>query len=269
MDGRPIVHTVRVSRNDTSETLPWMRAGTEHLLSVVSQIPDDALAAPSALPGWTRAHVVAHVARNAEALVRLATWARTGDETPMYPSPEARAAEIEETSRRPPEVLRSELVSTARELDEALGALTPDRWETTVRSAQGREVPATEIPFMRIREVWVHAADLDTGASLADLPDGVLDLLLDDVTATLSGRDGCPTLLLAPTDRQRVWQLGDPGVTPAPVVSGPGESIPAESAPLGELETVKAPVVDVVGWLTGRAPASVLPGTPPELPRWL
>ncbi|WP_433504611.1 maleylpyruvate isomerase family mycothiol-dependent enzyme [Pseudonocardia halophobica] len=258
-----------MSRNDTSETLPWMRAGTEHLLAVVEGIPDAELTASSALPGWTRAHVVAHLARNAEALVRLATWARTGVETPMYPSPEARAAEIEETSGRAPEVLRSELASTARELDEALGALSPEQWEATIRSAQGREIPATEIPFLRIREVWIHAADLGTGASLADLPAGVVDLLLDDVTATLSGRKGCPTLLLAPTDRERVWQLGDPGVTPAPVVSGPGESIPAESAPLGEMETTKAPALDIVAWLTGRAPASVLPGTPPELPRWL
>lgn len=269
MRGRSIVHTVRVSRNDTSETLPWMRAGTEHLLAVVEGIPDAGLTAPSALPGWSRAHVVAHVARNAEALVRLATWARTGVETPMYPSPEARAAEIEETSGRPPEVLRSELASTARELDEALDALTPEQWKATIRSAQGREIPATEIPFLRIREVWIHAADLGTGASLADLPAGVVDLLLDDVTATLSGREGCPTLLLAPTDRERVWQLGDPGVSPAPVASGPGESIPAESAPLGQMETTKAPALDIVGWLTGRAPASVLPGTPPELPRWL
>ncbi|WP_345382552.1 maleylpyruvate isomerase family mycothiol-dependent enzyme [Pseudonocardia yuanmonensis] len=258
-----------MSRNDTSETLPWMRAGTEHLLAVVEGIPDDGLTAPSALPGWNRAHVVAHVARNAEALVRLATWARTGTETPMYPSAEARAADIEETSRRAPEVLRAELASTAHELDEALGALTAEQWGATIRDSHGREIPATEIPFMRIREVWVHAADLGAGASLADLPAGVLDLLLDDVTATLSGREGCPTLLLAPTDRERVWRLGDPGVTPAPVASSPGESIPAESAPLGEMETVTAPVVDVVGWLTGRAPASVLPGTPPELPRWL
>jgi maleylpyruvate isomerase len=267
--GHAIVHTVRVTRNDTAATLPWMRAGTEHLIAVVGEIPDADLAAPSALPGWTRAHVVAHVARNAEALVRLATWARTGVETPMYPSPEARAAEIEETSGRSAEVLRAELVATARELDEALGALTPQQWDAVVRSAQGREIPATEIPFMRIREVWVHAADLGTGASFADVPAGVVDLLLDDVTATLSGRGGCPTLLLAPTDRERVWQLGDPGLTPAPVVSGPGESVPAESAPLGEMETTKAPAADIVGWLTGRAPASVLPGTPPELPRWL
>ncbi|MFR9806558.1 maleylpyruvate isomerase family mycothiol-dependent enzyme [Pseudonocardia sp. RS010] len=258
-----------MSRNDTSETLPWMRAGTEHLLAVVDGIPDGDLTAPSALPGWTRAHVVAHVARNAEALVRLATWARTGTEQPMYPSPEARDAEIEETSGRSPEVLRAELAATARELDEALGALTPGQWEATIRNAQGREILATEIPFLRIREVWVHAADLDTGASLADLPAELVDLMLDDVTATLSGRAGCPTLLLAPTDRERVWRIGDPGATPAPVVSGPGESIPAESAPLGEVETQKAPAADLLGWLTGRAPASVLAGTPPELPRWL
>ena len=70
-------------RQDVSVTLPWMGAGTEFLLRAVGALPDDALALPSRLPGWTRAHVVAHVARNAEALGRLARWAATGVETPM------------------------------------------------------------------------------------------------------------------------------------------------------------------------------------------
>lgn len=75
-----------MDRQDKSVTLPWMGAGTEFLLRAVGALPDDALADPSRLPGWTRAHVVGHLARNADALTRLATWARTGVETPMYGS---------------------------------------------------------------------------------------------------------------------------------------------------------------------------------------
>ena len=77
---------------------------------------------------------------------------------------------------------------------------------------------------------------------VADLPDGVLDLLLDDVTTALSGKDGCPTYELAPDDRSRTWQLG-------------------RGAPDA---AVTAPAADVVGWLTGRVPAAQ-----PALPRWL
>src|SRR6478736_10225108 len=61
-------------------------AGTALFQRALDAVIDTALAEPTALSGWTRAHVVAHVAANAEALVNLATWARTGVETPMYAS---------------------------------------------------------------------------------------------------------------------------------------------------------------------------------------
>lgn len=227
-----------MNRHEVAATLPWMREGTAHLLAVVEEVD---LAGPSALPGWTAAHVVGHVARNAEALARLASWARTGIETPMYADGAQRAAEIERSALLPPEVLRAELAETAGMLDESLDALgTPD-WNARVRSALGRAIPAAEVPWMRIREVWLHAVDL--GASVEDLPAGVVDLLLDDVGAALSGKDGCPALVLAPTDRDRTWALGT-------------------RVPTG---TVRAPATDLAGWLTGRVYAP----DRPALPRWL
>ncbi|MEQ3553829.1 maleylpyruvate isomerase family mycothiol-dependent enzyme [Pseudonocardia nematodicida] len=231
------------TRHDTTATLPWMRAGTTHLLAVVEKLSDDELTAPSTLPGWTRAHVIGHVARNAEALGRLTAWARTGVETPMYADPAQRAAEIEESAGRPPSTLRAELAATAADLDDALSGLTGDQWRAGVRSALGRAIPAAELPWMRIREVWLHAVDLGTGASVEDLPAGVVDLLLDDVTGALSGKDGCPALTLAPDDRDRTWTLGV------------GEATHRESGPAAGL----------AGWLTGRLAA----GERPALPRWL
>jgi maleylpyruvate isomerase len=227
----------------TGTTLPWMGAGTEFVLRIVGALPDDALAAPSALPGWTRAHVVGHLARNAEALTRLATWARTGVETPMYTDAEQRARDIESSALAPVATLRSELVGTAAELDAALAALDDITWQAGVRSALGRAIPATEIPWMRVREVWLHAVDLDAGASVADLPPGVVDALLDDATGVLSAKDGCPAALLAPTDRDRTWTLG------------------AEAGP-----PVQAPAAEVLSWLIGR---TALEGDLPVPPRWL
>lgn len=84
-----------------------MRQGTTCLLAVVDNVTDDMLRMPSALPGWTRAHVVGHLARNAEALTRLANWADSGVETPMYTSREQRAVEIEEAANLSGTVLRS------------------------------------------------------------------------------------------------------------------------------------------------------------------
>jgi maleylpyruvate isomerase len=236
-------------RRQLAATLPWMRLGTVHLLACAGRLTDDQLQEPSGLPGWRRAHVVGHVARNAEALTRLATWARTGVENPMYARPEQRAAGIEAAAGLPAAILRSEVAATAAALDDALAMLDGDAWTAKVRSAQGREIPAAEIPWMRIREVWIHAVDLGAGAALDDLPGGVIDLLLDDVSGVLSARENCPPVVLRPSDRDREWHLR------------PGRA--------WTMTSITAPAADLAGWLTGRIAGSALPGEVPELPRWL
>ncbi|MEV6873081.1 maleylpyruvate isomerase family mycothiol-dependent enzyme [Amycolatopsis sp. NPDC051128] len=230
-------------KHDVSRTLPWMRQGTEHFLAVVASLPDGEFRAASRLPGWSKAHVVGHVARNAEALTRLATWARTGVETPMYTDRAQRAAEIEESASRPPGELRASVVDTAERLDASLVRLDAVGWSALVRSALGRTIPAAEVPWMRIREVWLHAADLGDDALLGEIPDGVVDLLLSDVCTALSKKDGCPDVAVAPSDRNAVWRLG----------TGDPRAIARGSA------------AGLVGWSTGRLPRPDLP----PLPGWL
>lgn len=72
----------------------WMRYGTA-LFTSRTDLGEDALAEPSALSGWTRKHVLAHVAANADALGNLVRWVATGEPIPMYASPADRAAGIE------------------------------------------------------------------------------------------------------------------------------------------------------------------------------
>src|SRR5436309_6355605 len=110
-------------RNDTATTLPWMRAGTERVLAVVATLSDADLARPSALPDWSRAHVVAHLARNADALGNLLTWARTGVETPMYPSRQARDEDIAATAAQSPAGLRADCATAGGRLAEAIETL--------------------------------------------------------------------------------------------------------------------------------------------------
>jgi maleylpyruvate isomerase len=238
-----------MNRQDVSVTLPWMGAGTELLLRAVGALPDDALADPCRLPGWTRAHLVGHVARNAEALTRLATWARTGIETPMYRDREQRARDIEESAKAPVDTLRRELVETAANLDAALAALDERTWSAPVRSAVGRPIPAAEVPWMRVREVWLHAVDLDAGVDLAELPAEVVDSLLDDATGTISAKEGCPAVRLVPTDREHGWTLG-PDTDPVPL---------------------RGSATDLLGWLIGRTDGQGLhtPGVVPTPPPWL
>ena len=229
--------------------LAWMREGTALLLKALESLDDETLAAPGSLPGWTGRHVVAHVAANADALGNLVHWARTGEETPMYSSPEQRGADIEAGSQRHASELRHRVAESAGRLSDALDALTPEQWSRQVRTAQGRTVPATGIPWMRSREVMVHAVDLGGAVTFADLPAAFDVALLDDIAAKRSGGAGGPRLHLAATDDERSW-----------LVTGAGDTV-----------TVRGPLAQLTAYLSGR-PATGLHtdgAAVPSLPRWL
>ena len=77
------------------ESLAWSAEGTELCRKAIASLEEPAYAAPTLLAGWSRRHLVAHLAANAEAIGRLVSWARTGLETRMYSSPGQREADIE------------------------------------------------------------------------------------------------------------------------------------------------------------------------------
>ena len=139
-----------------------MRQGETFFRSWLERVDDEGFAQPCGLPDWTRADVVAHMARNADALMNLLTWARTGDEKPMYPSAAARAAGIAESAQQSPAALRLDVIDASNRLVDAVATLPDAAWEAEVRTARGRAITAAEVPWMRIRESWVHAVDLRT-----------------------------------------------------------------------------------------------------------
>ena len=112
--------------HDLARDRAWMAAGEQAVSTAVAALDDVAVAQPSALPGWTRGHVISHLARNAEALNNLVTWARTGVPTPMYASPEARDADIEASAGLGAQALRADLAGAASTLTTAFNSLTPD-----------------------------------------------------------------------------------------------------------------------------------------------
>jgi uncharacterized protein (TIGR03083 family) len=225
----------------------WMRHGTA-LFTSRTDLGEGALAEPSALPGWTRKHVLAHVAANADALGNLVRWAATGEPTPMYASPADRAAGIDRGRQLPARDLTAWLRRSAGTLEEAMTRLSDEQWQASVLTAQGRTVPATEVPWIRSREVYVHAVDLATGLSFADLSAGFLTALCDDVAGKRSKGPG-PALVLAATDTSGRWKL-------------PGD---------GEAVTLAGPLAEITAYLTGRANRLTTAGgeEPPVLPPWL
>ncbi len=148
----------------------WMDEGTTLFVDAIQSLSDQQYDAPSLLPGWTRKHLVAHVAANADALGNLVHWAATGQVTPMYASPEDRAAGIEHGLRLNGAELTAWLHRSANELADAMEGFGERAWQTEVVTAQGRTVSATETPWLRAREVLVHSVDLDLGITFADLP---------------------------------------------------------------------------------------------------
>lgn len=67
-------------------------------------------------------------------------------------------------------------------------------WQAEVVTAQGRAVPAAETPWMRSREMLVHAVDLGTGLAFADLPDAFLAALRADIADVVAGVLAQPSL---------------------------------------------------------------------------
>jgi maleylpyruvate isomerase len=226
-------------------TLTWMADGTRKLLADLDALPDEALRAPTALPGWTRRYLLAHVAANAGALRNLVHWARTGEERRMYASNERRDADIAAGARLPAPELTAWVESSARDLAADLDALPAPAWDAKVITAQGLTRGASEIPWMRVREVYVHAVDLGAGTRWTDLPAPFLTELLDDVTLRRSAKGGGPALAVAATDTGHTWE-----------VAGTGAPVP-----------VSAPLTDLAAYLTGR-PAPGLKAAP-ALPAWL
>jgi maleylpyruvate isomerase len=231
-------------------SLAWAGDGAAHLRGLMSRMADDAFAAPSALPGWSRAHVLTHIARNADAMINLLTWARTGVETPAYASTEARDAAIDAGATRPPAEIRADVEDSSDRLAVAARGMPERAWSATVRTRQGWDLPAVDIPWWRAREMWIHAVDLDVGASIADMPPPMLVEVIGDVVAGIGSREDCPPLRLRATDGERTWVLGD-----------------------GSAGEVSGPVALLAAWALGRSKGKDLRTSagkrPPALPAWL
>ncbi|MFE7719680.1 maleylpyruvate isomerase family mycothiol-dependent enzyme [Nocardia rhizosphaerihabitans] len=184
----------------------WMTAGTTMFITAAAGLTEADYDAPTLLPGWRRRQLISHVAANADALGNLVHWAATGRPTPMYASPDGRAAGIERGTTMAGAELDAWLRRSADLLATAMAALTDEQWATRVVTAQGRTVPATETPWLRAREVYVHAVDLAGDIGFGDLPDVFLTALVEDITAK---RGAVPTDD-GPLPEVAAWLAGRP-----------------------------------------------------------
>jgi maleylpyruvate isomerase len=223
---------------------------TGRLLTTAAALDDTALAGPSLLPGWTRGHVLTHLARNADGAVNLLTWARTGAETPQYASWEAREADIDAGADRPAGEQVADLSAASQRLAAAVAEMPPEAWAKVVRWTSGSEAPAARVMWSRLREVEIHHVDLDAGYTPADWPDAFTLRMLRSLTRDFGGRDDGPRLVVRAPEVGSDLPIGSAATEP--IVGGPGAA--------------------VVAWLIGRSNGDGLtvqpPGPLPAVPTW-
>jgi len=232
---------------------PEIDRATARLLETAQAIDDDAVREPSLLPGWTRGHVLTHVARNADGCTNLLTWARTGVETPQYAGWESREADITAGAGRPVAEHVSDLKASAERFAEAVAKMPPQAWAATVRWLSGRTDHATGVMWSRLREVEVHHVDLALSYVPSSWPDAFVHRLLHEVTVGFTADPKAPAMRLHAEDLGHELTIGSSSASAgAPTVSGPGHALAA--------------------WLTGRSRGAGLTMTPdgplPEVPRW-
>jgi len=144
---------------------------TQRLLGKARVLAEpDLLREPSLLPGWTRAHVLAHLARGADALRNLLVGARSGQDRPAYASPRAREADIEAGARMQAKELVADLAGSAMALRTIARQLPDEAWRYMVRSLDSERFPAAQLLTRRLVEVELHHCDLGAGYGPADWP---------------------------------------------------------------------------------------------------
>jgi maleylpyruvate isomerase len=224
---------------DHAHDLASVRDATDRLLTAAAKLDNASVAEPSRLPGWSRGHVLAHLARNADALVNVL------EGRPMYASADARDLDIERDAPRSLDVQLADVRESAARFQGA--GTAPADWSRTVELRNGVVDTASRVPFRRWGEVELHHVDLGIGYELEDLPQEFTRRETDFLAERFTGHPDVPATRL--TDGTHAWSTGRAADEPEVTVTGS----PAE----------------LLGWLCGRRDGSGLTvggGSLPALP---
>ncbi|MDQ3952417.1 MAG: maleylpyruvate isomerase family mycothiol-dependent enzyme [Actinomycetota bacterium] len=219
-------------------------AAEARLLRTLDAMDEGDLRGASLCAGWTRGHVLAHVALDAHSLVNLFEWARTGSETPQYPSWEERDADIERYAARSLEEHRDALSAAGAAFAAAARAVPAARWAFPVRGIVGELRPAESFLFARLREVEIHHVDLAAGYGPRDWSGDFVRRVLEQVPDRLGPDVDEPFVAVAADTGTRI-HVGAGSATTE--VAGPGDAL--------------------LAWLLGRSDGSGLNATGGSLPR--
>jgi maleylpyruvate isomerase len=197
------------------------------LAAGLDRIPDGGERAPSTLPGWTRGHLLAHVAGICDALARQVEYGRRGETVELYDGGmEGRNRAIDLAAGHSLEQHREDVAAAVQRALAAFDALTDGDWQTRIAFRDGVIFDAGLALW---RELVIHTADLDAGTGPETWNRQFCSHLFDFLAARV------------PAGTRLVLQ---PVALP-PLAIGAG----------GSTVVVSGMVTDIAAWLAGRKPS--------------
>jgi maleylpyruvate isomerase len=218
---------------------PEVKTAVQRINDTVAGVDEDAVRAPSALPGWSRGHVITHVANFSEAMTRQVHEALQGRLIEVYDGGRpGRDAAIEAGAGRSADELKEHLLQATSGLVAAWEKVGPDDWE---RPIVHRDSNLAAGSYSSWRELAVHTVDLALEPTADDWSTEFCLHLLDFLRPRTP--DGIQLILQA--DDGTRWE------------TGAGQ----ERILTGKLTTLTA-------WYAGRTPPGPINGSAPQLLPW-
>ena len=138
------------------QVLDELDTATQRLIDEARIMTESDLRAPSLLRDWSRAHVLAHLARGADAMRNLLVGARAGKDRPAYASLAARTADIDNSAAAGAKELVADLASSAMALRTVALQLNDQAWRYQVRVLDSQRFPATQLLTRRLCQAFGH-----------------------------------------------------------------------------------------------------------------
>jgi maleylpyruvate isomerase len=220
------------------DVLGRLAAVHERERACLEGLTEEQVRAPSALPGWSRGHVLAARTAFLRAAIRQIDHVLSGRSVDFYDGGRAgREAEVAAHARWPGAELIREVAERGPELEAAWSRVGSADWARRVRYREGG--PMRVLALASWREAELHLVDLGLGAGPSDWSRDFCLHLFDFLTPRVP--EGARFELGTPEGE--TWALGT-----------------------GETVRITGALTDLAAWLAGRAPGGELESSAGVLP---
>lgn len=155
--------------DDLDELLDETSQAFARLTTTLATLTPGQLGEPSVLPGWSRAHVLGHLARNADGQRRMLEGAIDDRLVEQYDSEQARSADIERAAEQQEADLLADVQQSQDRLADVWQRMSLEAWARLTLTRAGPR-PAWASLRARWRELDIHHVDLRLGYGPADWP---------------------------------------------------------------------------------------------------